>query len=88
MAKAIAVADNDNKNPGLERLKSGPQRMMDFLRDVRSEMYKVVTPSWVETQSMTIVVLATVFIFAAYFWIVDMVVGRGIEVFLHKFTGQ
>jgi preprotein translocase subunit SecE len=89
MAKAIAVADNNgDKNETLERLKSGPQRLMDFLRDVRSEMRKVVTPSRAEVQSMTIVVLVTVVVFAVYFAVVDYVISHGIEWMLHKTTGQ
>ena len=46
---------------------------MEFLKDVRSEMRKVVSPSRAEVQSTTIVVLVTVFIFAAYFWVVDYI---------------
>ena len=88
MAKAIAVADNDDKNPNVERLKGSFARFGDFLRDVRSEMRKVITPSREQVQSMTIVVLVTVFVFAAYFWVVDLAVGRAIEWLLHKATGQ
>jgi len=64
MAKTIAVADEAGTT-GLDRLKSGPNRLMDFLKDVRAEMRKVVSPSRAEVQSTTIVVLVTVFIFAA-----------------------
>ena len=83
MAKAVAVANDNNEH--LERLKSGPARLMDFLRDVRSEMRKVVTPSRAEVQSMTIVVVATVFIFAAYFWVIDSLLGQAITALLHHF---
>jgi len=54
-------------------------RSRDFLRDVRAEMRKVVTPSWKEVQSTTIVVIVSVFIFAGFFWVVDAVLGNAIH---------
>jgi preprotein translocase subunit SecE len=42
-------------------------------------MRKVVSPSRAEVQSTTTVVIVTVFIFAAYFWLVDNVIGRAVE---------
>jgi preprotein translocase subunit SecE len=77
MAKAIAVVDQPNT--GLEQFKNGPKRLGDFLNDVRSEMKKVVTPSRAEVQATTIVVIVTVFVFAAYFGIVDYVVGHAMD---------
>ncbi len=65
MAKTIAVADQ--QETGLDRLKSQPQRTMEFLKDVRSEMRKVVAPTRAEVQSTTTIVIVTVFIFAALF---------------------
>jgi preprotein translocase subunit SecE len=49
-------------------------------------MRKVITPSREEVQSTTIVVIVTVFIFAAYFWLVDNVIGTAIEALLKHFT--
>ena len=77
MAKAIAVPDNHVD--GMSRLKAGPARLGDFLKDVRAEMRKVITPSRAEVQNTTIVVIVTVFIFAAYFWLVDNIVGHGVD---------
>ncbi len=74
MAKTMAVVDQPNT--GLQQLKNGPQRLGDFLKDVRSEMKKVASPSRAEVQATTIVVIATVFIFAAYFGLVDYIVGH------------
>ncbi len=67
MAKAI-VATTPNATPAW---KTQPERLASFLRDVRSEMRKVITPSREEVQATTTIVIVTVFIFAAYFWIVD-----------------
>ncbi len=84
MAKAIAVADE--QNTGMQRFKAQPERLRSFLTDVRSEMRKVVSPTRAEVQSTTLIVLITVFLFAAYFWLVDNIVGRAIETLLHKLT--
>ena len=84
MAKTIAVADQ--QETGLDRLKSQPQRAMEFLKDVRSEMRKVVTPTRAEVQSTTGVVIATVFIFAAYFAVTDFVFGQGITELIQHLT--
>ena len=84
MAKAVAVTDQPST--GMKQLKSQPERLREFLKDVRSEMRKVIWPSREEVQSTTIVVLVTVFIFAAYFWLVDNIIGRAIEALLHRLT--
>ena len=82
MAKAI-VAANPDVTPAW---KAQSERLRSFLKDVRSEMRKVISPPRAEVQTTTTVVLVTVFLFAAYFWIVDNVVGRLIETLLHQFT--
>jgi preprotein translocase subunit SecE len=84
MAKTIAVADQ--QLTGMERLKSRPRELIDFLKDVRSEMRKVVAPTWTEVRATTSIVIVTVFIFAAYFALVDYVVGQGVTQFIYHFT--
>ena len=83
MAKTIAVVEQQGIT-GMDRFKAMPARLMDFLKDVRAEMRKVITPSRDEVQTKTIVVIVTVFVFAAYVWLVDNIIGRGIEALLHK----
>ena len=58
-------------------------RTADFLRDVRSEMRKVTTPSREEVRTTTTVVIITVFAFAAYFYLVDAVLSRAVQSLLH-----
>jgi preprotein translocase subunit SecE len=77
MAKTLAVVDQPIT--GMDRLKTLPTRLADFLHDVRSEMKKVVTPSWPEVRATTAVVIGTVFVFAVFFAIVDFFVGHGID---------
>ncbi len=81
MAKTVAVAEQQG-NAGLQQVKALPERVNSFLKDVRSEMRKVVWPSRAEVQSTTTVVIVTVFVFAAYFWLVDNVIGRAVEAVL------
>ena len=54
-------------------------RIKSFYNDVRTEMKKVTTPSLKEVQATTVVVIITVFILGLYFWLVDFVIGRGID---------
>ena len=84
MAKTIAV--EDQQSSGLERIKAQPRELVEFLKDVRSEMRKVVTPTRQEVVSTTSVVLATVAIFAAYFFLTDYVFGQGITQLIQHLT--
>ena len=62
-----------------DRLKSWPERIKTFYNDVRTEMKKVTAPSFKEVRATTVVVIVTVFLFAAYFWVVDLIIGHGID---------
>ncbi|MDE3106270.1 MAG: preprotein translocase subunit SecE [Acidobacteriota bacterium] len=84
MAKTVVA--EETPNTGIDNLKATPGRLSAFLKDVRSEMRKVIAPSREEVQSTTITVLLTVFIFAAYFWVIDGVIGRAIEAVLNYLT--
>ena len=83
MAKAAEIIAVPNA--GMERLKTAPARLGEFLKDVRSEMKKVITPSRDEVQATTIVVIATVFVFAGYFAIVDFLASNAVN-YLIKHT--
>jgi len=79
MAKTAVAAATETP-----QWKASLERLGDFLKDTRSEMRKVVSPSWPEVQTTTTVVIVTVFAFAAYFWLVDKVIGSAIETMLRK----
>ena len=80
MAK-VASLPNDSGEPN--RVTGLITRAGDFLKDVRAEMRKVVTPTRAEVQSTTIVVLVTVFAFAAFFYVVDSVLDKALHMLLH-----
>ena len=82
MAKAIAVSETQMT----PQWRQQPERSWNFLKEVRSELHKVVTPSRKEVQSTTTVVIITVFMFAGYFWLVDTVFNRMIQTLLAWLT--
>jgi len=77
MTKAITAGSPDDSLGA--RVASWPEKIKSFYNDVRMEMKKVTTPSLKEVQATTVVVIITVFIFGLYFWLVDFVIGRGID---------
>ena len=82
MAAATAMTDGSFS----ERMKSWPQRIKAFYTDVRMEMKKVTTPTRKEVQATTVVVIITVFLFGAYFWVVDNTIARIIDTVMRHFT--
>ena len=67
-------------------LRSWPERVKSFYNDVRTEMKKVTSPSRKEVQATTIVVIITVFLFAFYFWVVDLAISNSLDRMLHYFS--
>ena len=67
-------------------LKSWPERIKTFYNDVRTEMKKVTTPAFKEVRATTAVVIITVFLFAAYFWITDLVIDKSLGQLLRYFV--
>jgi preprotein translocase subunit SecE len=63
-----------------------PAQMKDYFEELQREMRLVTWPSWVQVRATTGVVIFAVFAFAAYFAVVDAVVGRGIQALFDKFT--
>jgi len=61
-------------------------RAKGFLADVRGELKRTTFPSKKEVQGTTAVVVLTVFVFAAYLWIVDTFLFHVIE-FIFKKVG-
>jgi len=85
MTKSMAAASPEDSFGA--RVSSWPEKIKTFYNDVRMEMKKVTTPSLKEVQATTLVVVITVFIFGVYFWLVDFLIGRGID-FLFRSLGH
>jgi preprotein translocase subunit SecE len=85
MTKSMAAANPDDSFGA--KVASWPEKIKTFYNDVRMEMKKVTTPSLKEVQATTVVVVITVFIFGVYFWLVDFLIGRGID-YLFRILGH
>jgi preprotein translocase subunit SecE len=78
MAKSAVTQIMDADNIG-GKLKAWPLRVRAFYNDVRTEMKKVTSPSVKEVRATTLVVVITVAIFGLYFWLVDTLIGKGVN---------
>jgi len=71
--------ETNEQSTGVQRVTAGPARLIEFLKETRAELRKVVTPTRSAVQATTIVVLVTVFMFAAYFAMVDLLLGNTLD---------
>ena len=76
------------ENQLVTTVKGWPERIRTFYNDVRGEMRKVTAPSWKEVQATTTVVVITVFIFAAYFAVIDYVIQHGVTALFDYFKAH
>jgi preprotein translocase subunit SecE len=60
----------------LQRIGQWPVRLKNYVEELQTEMRRVSWPSAKQVRSTTLVVLATVFAFAGYFAVVDLILGR------------
>jgi preprotein translocase subunit SecE len=73
-------------NSFVQRLGQWPTQTKNYFEDLKQEMRRVTWPTWKQVRATTGVVIAAVFLFAAYFAIVDMVVANGISKIFEFFT--
>jgi preprotein translocase subunit SecE len=72
---AAAPLVSQQEEPFMTRVVRWPQETRDYYDDLKKEMRLVSWPSWNQVRATTAVVIVAVFLFAAYFWAVDIVVG-------------
>ena len=70
----------------MNKATSWPTRVKEYTEGLQDEMRKVTWPSWKQVRATTIVVIVAVFVFSAYFAVVDEVVGLGIEKLFSSLT--
>ena len=63
-----------------------PRQARSYVEDVRAEMQRVTWPTWKQVRATTLVVIAAVFLFAAYFAVVNTVVNGIITQVIKHFT--
>jgi preprotein translocase subunit SecE len=78
--QAMAGGEDESRAGGwlsgaLDKLKSYPQRLRDYLHEVRIEMHQVTWPSRDQVISTTFVVVVAVAFFGFFFFGVDSTVG-------------
>ena len=69
----------------MDGLKRQWTRLVEFLRDVRSELQKTTWPTRKEVRNTTVVVVVFVMICAAYLYVVDVVLQTGMEKLFRAF---
>ena len=84
MAKAVVLSGAPESGAPKENALT---RGRAFLGEVRQETRKVSSPSRAEVQTTTTVVILAVFVFAAFFYIVDTVLGYVLQALLHWLGG-
>ena len=70
----------------VETLKGWPPRAKNYIEGLRMEMRRVTWPNKKQVQATTVVVIITVFLFGAYFAIVDWALNFGMTRLLNYFT--
>ena len=56
-----------------------PARVKNYFDELQAEMRRVTWPSWKQVRATTAVVIIAVFAFAAYFYIVDIVISKSLQ---------
>ena len=65
---------------------SWPTRTKDYFEELQLEMKRVTWPSWKQVRATTGVVIAAVFLFAAYFAVVDALVNTTVQHLIDYFA--
>ena len=73
-------------NNWMQRAGGFPAQTKTYFGELQQEMRRVTWPTWPQVRATTGVVIAAVFAFAAYFAVVDALVGRLITKLFEGFT--
>jgi preprotein translocase subunit SecE len=57
----------------VQRVAGWPAAVKNYVQELQLEMRRVTWPTWKQVRATTGVVLVCVFAFAAYFWVVDLI---------------
>ena len=69
------MADEQSGQNFVQRVTSWPKRIKNYFGELQTEMRRVTWPNWKQVRATTMVVIVAVFMFAAYFFVVDWAVG-------------
>ena len=73
-AKSVAI----EKKPEAGGIATWPAAVMTYFEEVKMEMRRVTWPNQEQVKATTVVVIVSVFAFAAYFFVVDLLISRGV----------
>jgi preprotein translocase subunit SecE len=62
-----------------QRAAGWPGQVKNYFEELQLEMRRVTWPAWKQVRATTGVVIVAVFAFAAYFAVVDAIVGKSIQ---------
>ena len=82
---AIVQTENDSGS-FVQRASAWPTQVKNYVDDLKLEMRRVTWPSWKQVRATTTVVIVAVFGFAAYFALVDQVIGTAIQKLFDSMT--
>ena len=74
------------ENNFLERVTGWPRRTRDYINELKLEMRRVTWPNRKQVESTTLVVIFTVFAFAAFFFVVDAALNSSVTRVYHTLT--
>jgi len=72
-AKELSNPNAPEPKPFLETLKEFPANTKNYVGELQLEMKRVTWPSRKQVEATTLIVIVTVFAFAAYFKVVDRI---------------
>ena len=72
--------------PFLESVKEWPAITKNYVSELQLEMKRVTWPNRKQVESTTVIVIFTVFAFAAFFFVVDRVLQSGVAGIQHTFS--
>ena len=68
------------------RMAAWPAETKNYFEELHLEMKRVTWPPWKQVRATTVVVIVAVFAFAAYFLLIDTIVGAGIDKIFKSFS--
>ena len=83
---ATAQVQEGESGNFIQRASGWPVRMKNYFEELQMEMRRVTWPSWKQVRATTLVVIAAVFAFAAYFFVVDDIVNSAITKLINAFS--
>jgi preprotein translocase subunit SecE len=72
----------------VQKIRRWPVDLKDYVQELQMEMRRVTWPSRKQVRATTLVVVATVFAFAAYFAVIDGIFSRGVGKLIKMFSQQ